>query len=106
VADEFMLGADLLVAPVLDPGVTARDILLPPGSWVDAWSGTPFTGGTRLSAHPAPCPGIPLFVRAENRALGTALARSLAGIARGSVPAGVTTTTYRSGLDRDLSVTG
>lgn len=33
VTDQFLLGNDILVAPVLQPGVSERDILIPPGSW-------------------------------------------------------------------------
>ena len=32
---EYLLGDDLLVAPVLDQGVVARDIYLPKGTWRD-----------------------------------------------------------------------
>ncbi len=33
VTDEFLLGEDLLVAPVLERGATDRRVLLPPGRW-------------------------------------------------------------------------
>ncbi len=36
--DEYMLGPDLLVAPVVTPGETCRDVHLPPGHWVHWWS--------------------------------------------------------------------
>ncbi|HEY1098400.1 MAG TPA: TIM-barrel domain-containing protein [Myxococcota bacterium] len=36
---QFLLGADLLVAPVLDKGARRRDVWLPPGSWVDTRDG-------------------------------------------------------------------
>jgi alpha-glucosidase (family GH31 glycosyl hydrolase) len=105
VADEFMLGSDLLVAPVLDAGVTTRDVLLPPGRWKDAWSGATHDGGV-VKSHPAPCPGVPLFVRAQKKDLLSRLRAALSEIRRGSVPSGVTTARYSAGLDRDLSVTG
>ena len=28
-----MLGAEILVAPVMEPGATTRQVLLPPGRW-------------------------------------------------------------------------
>lgn len=33
--DQYLLGPDLLVAPVLEPGATARSVLLPEGRWID-----------------------------------------------------------------------
>lgn len=36
VHDQFLLGEELLVAPVLEQGATARTVQLPPGRWVDA----------------------------------------------------------------------
>ncbi|MGQ9663174.1 MAG: hypothetical protein ACUVWX_12670, partial [Kiritimatiellia bacterium] len=103
VADEYQLGTEIFVAPVLDPGRTTRDILLPPGEWCDAWTGTISSGGCLLRNHPGPCPGIPVFVRARNSGLAATLHRALSGIKRGSVPSGITTATYSAGLDRNLS---
>jgi alpha-glucosidase (family GH31 glycosyl hydrolase) len=105
VGDAFLLGSDLLAAPVLTAGTIARDVLLPPGAWIDAWTGAQLSGGW-LQHYPAPCPGIPLFVRAENPELLATVQEALGKIVRGSVPFGVTTTTYQAGLDRDLNVTG
>jgi len=36
--DEYLFGPDLLVAPVIDEG-TQRAVYLPPGEWVDYWTG-------------------------------------------------------------------
>ena len=105
VEDEFQLGADLVVAPVTDENRIARDILLPPGHWVDAWTGKAVRGPL-LRQYPAPCPGIPLFVRRENQALFAALHAALGAVPREGIPSGVTTATYSAPLDRDLSVTG
>ena len=38
VQDQFLLGEDLLCAPVLQPGVATRRVQLPPGAW-QRWSG-------------------------------------------------------------------
>jgi alpha-glucosidase len=35
---QFMLGADLFVAPVLDPGREQVQAMLPPGRWVNIWT--------------------------------------------------------------------
>ena len=104
IADAFLLGPDLLAAPVVTAGATTRDPQLPRGEWRDAWTGEMHTGA--LTNYPAPCPGIPLFVRAENPALFATINQALNSIARGSVPSGITTTSYSAGLDRDLGVTG
>jgi alpha-glucosidase len=61
--DEFMFGRDLLVAPVLWPNATERSVYLPPGDWVDFWSGAQFTGGTSHRL-PVTLRSIPIFVRA------------------------------------------
>ena len=102
----FLLGPDLLAAPVVEAVVTARDVRLPRGEWRDAWTGEIQMGGRLLREYPAPCPGIPLFVRACNEALFAEVHQVLRGIVRGSVPSGVTTSTYTAGLDLDLTVTG
>jgi myogenesis-regulating glycosidase len=104
IGDELMLGPDLLAAPVLGEGRTTRDVILPPGEWRDAWTGAACEG--TLLDHPAPCPGMPIFVRMENRKLFERLHPLLAAIPRGTIRHGTTTATYQAGLDRDLAVTG
>jgi len=61
--DEFLFGADLLVAPVLHEGVIARDIYLPAGDWFDYWTGRRYEGG-RTIHMPVRLDSIPIFVRA------------------------------------------
>ena len=36
--DEYMLGPDLLVAPVITAGATSRSVHVPPGKWVHWWT--------------------------------------------------------------------
>jgi alpha-D-xyloside xylohydrolase len=63
VDDQFMFGPDLLVAPVLHPGATSRNVYLPAGAkWTDAWTGKEFKGGQTIKAA-APLDKIPLFLR-------------------------------------------
>jgi alpha-D-xyloside xylohydrolase len=45
VEDEYMFGSDLLVAPLLADTASARDVYLPPGSWIDFQSGRRHAGG-------------------------------------------------------------
>jgi len=61
--DEFMFGDDLLVAPVLWPGDTTRELRLPAGEWYDFWSFKEYEGGQQVKV-PAPIDRLPLFVRA------------------------------------------
>jgi alpha-D-xyloside xylohydrolase len=60
--DEYLLGPDLLVAPVITPGAITRQVYLPTGTWVDYWTGAILAGGRTVSA-PAPLNRIPVFVR-------------------------------------------
>ncbi len=61
--DQFLLGADLLVAPVLRQGAAARSVYLPSGTWFDFWTGERFRGGRHILAE-APLVQLPLYVRA------------------------------------------
>jgi len=60
--DEYLFGPDFLVAPVVDEG-TQRPVYLPPGEWVDYWTGKPVAGGKVVVAD-APADAIPVWVRA------------------------------------------
>jgi alpha-glucosidase len=62
-SDDMMLGEALLVAAVVEPGATTRDVYLPAGArWFDWWSGEHFDGGETV-ARPAPYDRPPLFAR-------------------------------------------
>jgi alpha-D-xyloside xylohydrolase len=62
-ADQFMLGPDLLVAPVVDQGATSRPVYLPAGvTWVEAFTGKEYAGGQTLQAD-APLERIPVYWR-------------------------------------------
>ncbi len=61
--DEYLLGPDLLVAPVTTAGVATRTVHLPPGRWVHFWTDQPATGPVDLLV-PAPLGQPPLFARA------------------------------------------
>jgi len=61
--DQFLLGPDILVAPVTEPGAVSRSVYLPVGTdWIDAWSGQPHPGGSTLEV-PTPLSSIPVFLR-------------------------------------------
>jgi len=105
VKDEYMLGADLLVAPVLDPGIVRRDVLLPGGSWILAATGECYEGGAFYDV-PAPCPGIPVFVRRENTLLLKSITEELQHLERGNIMSDITTSSYQAGINRTIQVTG
>lgn len=62
-SDEFLLGNELLVAPVTRQGARARSVYLPKGSWYDYWTARKLKGGRHVLAE-APLEKIPLYVRA------------------------------------------
>lgn len=61
--DEFVLGNDLLVCPIVHPGASRRTIVLPPGSWKDHWTDEVFHGPGRLIDYPAAIETLPFFER-------------------------------------------
>ncbi|MBI5831441.1 MAG: hypothetical protein HZB16_03915 [Armatimonadetes bacterium] len=60
--DQLMCGPDLLIAPVLE-AARSRSVWLPPGDWVDLWTGRRTSGPCRVTA-PAPLDTMPIFLRA------------------------------------------
>ena len=62
-ATQWMLGEDLLVAPVLEPGVDSWPVALPAGEWTDVWTGETVTGGRTVRVE-APIDRVPVFARA------------------------------------------
>lgn len=61
---EYLLGKDLLVAPVYKSEAFRDSIYLPGGKWIDFWDGTEYSGNTTLMKYAAPLDKLPLFVRA------------------------------------------
>jgi alpha-D-xyloside xylohydrolase len=62
--DEFLLGHDLLVAPVWQSGARSRQVYLPAGAWIDYWDPAQrYTGPTTITAEAA-LDRLPLYVRA------------------------------------------
>lgn len=63
----FLLGDDLLVAPVVEDGARTRTVVLPPGEWIDWWTGERVaSAGAGERTVPAPLERMPLW-RATNR---------------------------------------
>ena len=63
--DQYLYGADLLVAPVIAAGAGARQVILPgAGPWRHCWSGELFVPGTH--DVPAPIGRPPVFYRPDS----------------------------------------
>jgi alpha-glucosidase (family GH31 glycosyl hydrolase) len=61
--DQFLLGRDLLAAPIVHAGEIERTVYFPAGdSWRDVWSDTVFAGGS-FAEVVAPIDRFPLFER-------------------------------------------
>ncbi|ESO95785.1 hypothetical protein LOTGIDRAFT_116491 [Lottia gigantea] len=61
--DEFLLGNDILVAPVVIQGDLSRDIYLPAGRWQDKLRNTVRDGGKWLTNYKASLYELPYFIR-------------------------------------------
>jgi alpha-glucosidase len=60
--DEYLFGRDLLVAPVVAAGQTARQVYLPAGDWYDWHTGEMVAGG-RYALTSTPMDRIPIYAR-------------------------------------------
>jgi alpha-D-xyloside xylohydrolase len=61
--DQYMFGGDVLVAPVLYPGMKSRTVYLPSGSfWTKLGTSERFDGGQRITVD-TPMDGIPVFLK-------------------------------------------
>lgn len=59
--DKYLLGRDILVAPVLRKGTDKREVTLPKDIWIDLYTGREYSGGTYTIK--APIGRIPVFYR-------------------------------------------
>jgi alpha-glucosidase len=62
-SDQFLFGRDLLVAPVVQPGQSARAVYLPEGVWYRWGSDEKLEGPAHVIA-PAPLEETPIYIRA------------------------------------------
>ena len=63
--DQYMLGPDLLVAPVMVEGAVSRSLRLPAGEWKDFWTGDSVKAGGAVGnlVVDAPLGKPPVFIR-------------------------------------------
>ena len=59
----YCFGNEFLVAPMLTPNATQRDLYLPAGNWLDFWTSARHTGGQIITWANANQAQFPLFVR-------------------------------------------
>lgn len=65
IADQYLWGRDIMVAPILTQGATSRSITFPKGKWFDFYhvNDNPYKEGTTIT-YKASLTEIPVFVRA------------------------------------------
>ncbi len=60
---EYLFGRDLLVAPVVEKGVTRRSLYLPRGTWYDFWTNERHEGGGEI-VRSVDLSTMPIYIRA------------------------------------------
>ncbi|MBD2723995.1 hypothetical protein IC234_17845 [Hymenobacter sp. BT189] len=60
--DQYLLGPNLLVAPVLHPSQRRCNVLIPSGNWIDFYTNQTYAGSSVVGV-PAPLAHTPLLVR-------------------------------------------
>uniref|UniRef100_UPI002616873D alpha-glucosidase n=1 Tax=Sphingorhabdus sp. TaxID=1902408 RepID=UPI002616873D len=63
IQDQYLYGADMIVAPVVEEGYDSRRVVLPQGAWVHLWTGAVYDKGTHDIAAPHGQP--PVFTRSD-----------------------------------------
>lgn len=80
VQDQYLYGADLLVAPVIEEGALSRRVILPgEGEWRHCWTGRDYAPG--VHDVPAPIGQPPVFYRPDSAF--AALFAGLTGVLEG-----------------------
>ncbi len=66
ISDQFMFGDSMMLAPVVKPGQTSREVYLPKdANWTDYWTGKEYTGGQTITVE-AQLEHLPIFVKKES----------------------------------------
>jgi alpha-glucosidase len=92
IKDQYLLGPDLLVAPVMAEGAVTRKLHLPPGRWVGLWSGellaAPSPDGADIEVE-SPIGRPPAFYREGSAWAGVFRAAATAATTTAVAPAAV-----------------
>ncbi|MBZ0200629.1 MAG: DUF5110 domain-containing protein [Ignavibacteriaceae bacterium] len=62
-SSEYMLGSSMLVSPVVNEGVTDKNIYLPQGEWIYYWNDKVYNGGKSIFIN-TPLNEMPVFLKA------------------------------------------
>lgn len=62
-SDQFMIGDNVLIAPILLPDTNHRSVYLPEGNWYDYWTDTVYQGGQHILVK-AEIDTLPIFIKA------------------------------------------
>ncbi len=60
--DEFMVGENILVAPIVERSQTKRLVYLPAGEWIDFWNNRQYAGNQDIVVD-APLDKLPVFIK-------------------------------------------
>ena len=63
--DQYMLGPDLLIAPITQEILPEQDVYLPSGEWTDVWTGIRYQGPKQLKV-PTSMDKIPVYTRNQD----------------------------------------
>ncbi|HEX6126017.1 MAG TPA: glycoside hydrolase family 31 protein [Pyrinomonadaceae bacterium] len=64
ISDEYMIGTDVLITPIVKEGMRHRDAYFPTGAaWINWWTGERLEGGKQHRVD-APLDRLPIFIRA------------------------------------------
>jgi alpha-glucosidase len=61
-ADQFLIGDNVLIAPILKPSTFHRVVYLPEGIWYDYWTGKDYQGGNHIMMEAA-LDTLPIFIK-------------------------------------------
>ena len=62
ISDQFMVGNEVMIAPIMRPHTFHRLVYFPKGRWIDYWTKEKFEGGRRYIVE-APLDRLPIFVK-------------------------------------------
>ena len=62
ISDQVLIGRNVLVAPIYQPGATRRMVYLPEGTWYNFFTGQQYQGKQHILVE-APLDTVPLFIR-------------------------------------------